>query len=133
MNSEDYQKNISEFMEKHGIDGFLELYFTKFLFKALKFQMRSKLDNSTDLERDPGIVFYLQDGKIASVEDIEKFEEDLTEICNKAAKEIIKRLKKDAQFKDIFDGNIEKIKDEKLEGIFTKRLHEIIEELSSAK
>jgi len=133
MNKEDYEKNIKEFMNKYGTEGFLELYFTKFLVKALKFQMKSTLGEGNKLKKDPGVAFYLHDKKIGNIEDIKNFEKEIEGICNKIAKRIIKELREDKNFKDLFEGKIEKIKDEKLEKKFRKELHKIIEELKYKK
>ena len=133
MNEENYEKNIREFMKKYGIEGFLEIYFTKFLFKALKFQMKSTLGANDELNKDPGIAFYFHNKKIGNIEDIKKFENELKETCNKIAKQIINELKDDEEFKDLFEGNMEKMKDKKLEEKFTKELHKIIEGLKHGK
>jgi len=133
MNPENYKENIEGFMKKHGIDGFLEIYFTKFLFKALKFQMKSSIGESRRISKDPGIAFYLHNKKIGSVEDVKKFEKDLQNICNNVAKQMIKELKEDKEFKNLFSGDLKKIQDKKLEEKFTKKLHKIIKGLKYSK
>ncbi|MDO8623256.1 MAG: hypothetical protein Q7R52_03335 [archaeon] len=133
MNKESYEKNIKEFMKKHGIEGFLEIYFTKFLLNALKFQMKSTLGENNELKEDPGIAFYLHNKKIGGMEDIKKFENELKETCNKIAKQIIKELKEDEEFNDLFEGKIEKIKDKKLEEKFIRELHKIMGGLKNPK
>ena len=129
MKEENYQKNIGEFMKKYGIDGFLRLYFTNFLFKAIKFQMRSKLEGS-DLNKDPGVVYYIHNNKIGKIEEIEKFEKELKEICSKAAKTLVKELEKNEKLKDLFEGNLDKIDDEKVQKELEKSFHDLLNHLS---
>jgi hypothetical protein len=129
MLGENYDKNLKDFMEKYGVEGFLKIYFKNFLFKALRFQMRSSLGDSSDLKKDPGIAFYIKDNKICKISDVDKFEKDLQEICFNLAEKIIKKLKQSKKFEDLFSGNIEKINDNELEKIFLKELHKTFMEL----
>jgi hypothetical protein len=125
----DEGNNIKEFMKKYGVEGFLEIYFTKFLFHALKFQMKSTLEGCNELDEDSGIAFYLKDKKIGNAEDVEKFEKELEEICNQVSKKMIQELKNEKDFQELFEGKLDKLKDEVLEKKFTKKLHQIIKEL----
>jgi hypothetical protein len=125
MNTETAEKNIREFMEKHGVEGFLKIYFAKYLFKMVISELKSKLGSK--LSTDPGTIFYYKGNKIENLSDIHKYEKELYEECKKKTDEIITQFKKDKKFNDLFKGDIEKLNDALLEKHFQKKLHEILE------
>ena len=126
MKTETAEKNIKEFMEKHGVEGFLKIYFAKYLLKMVTSELKSKL--GPKLSTDPGTIFYYKGNQIESLSDIHKYEKELYEECKKKSDVIIAQFKKDKKFNDLFKGNIEKLNDPILEKHFKRKLHEILEE-----
>lgn len=125
MNQEQAEKNVREFMEKYGVEGFLKLYFSKYLLKLVKSELKSRV--GPDLSKDPGTIFYFQGNKIEKLSDIKKYEAEICKECGKRSDEIIAQLKSDKEFKDLFEGNIERINDKRLQKRFEKKLHEILD------
>lgn len=126
MNSELAESNIKKFMDKYGVEGFLKLYFAKYLLKLVKSELKSKI--GPKLSRDPGTIFYYKGHQIEKLSDIHKYEDQLYDECKKKADEIITQFKKDKKFNDLFTGNLEKLNDTLLEKHFEKKLHEIFED-----
>lgn len=126
------EENIKKFMEKHGPKGFLILYFSKYLFKLLKFQLKSKFTD-IDPEKDPAYIFYTKNGKVTNLSDVEKYENELYEVCKQKAKIIVGELEKNKTFSSLFEGDFSKIKDSHLEKKFEASLHEIFQKLQEGK
>lgn len=126
------EENIKEFMKKHGPKGFLILYFSKYLFNLLKFQLKSKFAN-IDPEKDPAYIFYTKNGKITKLSDIERYENELYEVCKQKAKVIVEELEKDSNFSSLFKGDFSKVKDPQLEKKFEASLHQIFKNLQEDK
>jgi hypothetical protein len=119
------EKNIKEFMEKYGVEGFIKIYFSKYLLKLIKSELKSKL--GPDLSKDPATIFYYKDNKIENLSDIEKYEDEIYDECKKRSDEIISELKNNSRFNDLFSGNFEGLNDKKIQNRFEKELHEIME------
>lgn len=119
------EKNIKEFMEKYGVEGFIKIYFSKYLLKLIKSELKSKL--GPDLSKDPATIFYYKDNKIEKLSDIEKYEDEIYDECKKKSDEIISELKNNSRFNDLFSGNFEGLNDKKIQNRFEKELHEIME------
>jgi hypothetical protein len=126
MNSDKAERNIKAFMDKYGVEGFIKLYFSKYLFKIIKSELKSKL--GPDLSKDPATIFYYKDNKIEKLSDIEKYEDEIFEECKKRAGEIINELKGDSKFDNLFAGKFESLNDKKIQNRFEKELHKIMEE-----
>lgn len=120
------EKNIKEFMERYGVEGFIKLYFSKYLFKLIKAELKSKL--GSDISKDPGTIFYYSGNKIEKRSDIEKYEDNIYGECKKRAAGIVKELKDDSKFNDLFQGNFDRLNDQKIQKRFEKELHEILKE-----
>jgi hypothetical protein len=126
MNIEKAEKNLAEFMKKHGAEGFLKLYFSKYLLKLVMSALKSKI--GPELSEDPGTIFFYKEHQIEKLSDIQRYKDELYEECKKKADEIITHFKKDKKFNDLFKGNPEKLNDALLEKHFEKKLHEILED-----
>jgi len=126
------QDNINKFMDKHGPKGFLILYFSKYLFKLLKFQLKSKFID-IEPENDPAYIFYTKNGKITKISDVDKYEDELYEACKQKAKIIVGELGKDSNFLPLFKGDFSKIRDPKLEKKFEASLHQIFQSFQEGK
>lgn len=126
MKVEDIEKNIREFMKIHGIEGFLILYFSNYLMELILSEVKSKIPKA-EVSEDPSIIFFYKDGEIQTLSGIHSYEKEIYKECRKRAGEIVRELKKEKQFEDLFRGNIAKLDDPALEKIFEKKLHEILE------
>lgn len=126
MKTDAAEKNIKEFMERYGVEGFIKLYFSKYLFKLIKAELKSKL--GSDISKDPGTIFYYSGNKIEKRSDIEKYEDNIYGECEKRATDIVNELKDDSKFDDLFQGNFDRLDDQKIQKRFEKELHEILKE-----
>ncbi|MGA3193179.1 MAG: hypothetical protein ABSD73_11835 [Candidatus Bathyarchaeia archaeon] len=84
------EANIRAFIDKYGETGFLELYFTNYLFELLMSYLRS---HSKMRELDGGYQYHFKgkDMVIAPNEE-QRFREDLKLACSKKAKAIVAQL-----------------------------------------
>lgn len=133
MNITDAEKNIKEFMEKYGIEGFLKLYFAKYLLKLIVSELKSKLGTelAKGISRDPRTIFYYKNNKIEKLSDIEKYEDQLFKECKKKAGEIVEEMEKDEELDNFFkrfEGDFDKLNEPKLEKCFRKKIHKILED-----
>lgn len=89
------ESNIQEFLEKHGREGFLELFLTNYLFELVMYYLHSEKNPSAQIREDTSYTFYVGGRERAySPEQIEKFKQNLRAECRKKAKVIVERLKK---------------------------------------
>jgi hypothetical protein len=128
MDEEKATENIKKFMEQYGIRGFLVLYFSKYLFRTLIFQLKSKISDINP-KRDPAYIFFTKNGEIMKHSDINKYEDELYEICKQKAEIIVEKLEKNDDFLPLFKGDFSEIKDTILEKEFETSLHQIFENL----
>lgn len=127
---EDYEKNVREFIDKHGIEGFLTLFFARYLLKILKSEVKSK-SRGPEIADDPGVLFYFKGKEIESFSDMEEYEDQILEECKKKAREMVSNLKDDEKFEGLFKGNFEKLEDPKLKDRFKDKMHELFEKWKS--
>jgi len=84
------EQNIKEFMEKYGKEGFLELFFTNYLYELSEYYLHSKGKKG----EDAGLLFYVDfRGRVYSPQEIEQFRKDLRQACRKRAVLIVQRIK----------------------------------------
>lgn len=121
-------ENIKNFIGQHGIKGFLILYFSRYLFRTLIFQLKSKI-NDINPKKDPAYIFFTKNGKVMKHSDIDKYEDELYEICKQKAEIIVEKLEKNDDFSPLFKGDFSKIKDSALEKEFETSLHQIFRNL----
>lgn len=90
----DAEKNLREFLDKHGKDGFLRLLLTNYLFELAMYYLHAE-KNPPAVKEDTSYRFYV-DGKEHAYppEAIEHFKQDLRKECKKKALLIIENLKK---------------------------------------
>jgi len=90
----DAEKNLREFLDRHGKDGFLRLLLTNYLFELAMYYLHSE-KNPPAVKEDTSYRFYV-DGKerVYKPEAIERFKLDLRKECEKKALLIIENLKK---------------------------------------
>jgi hypothetical protein len=86
----DAENNVSAFFDRYGKKGFLELYFTNYLFELLMAYVRSKSD---DIEYDSGYQYHFgKDGKFLPPTDEKQFRDEAKKECTKKAKAIVAEL-----------------------------------------
>jgi hypothetical protein len=87
---EQAEKNISAFIEKYGEKGFLELYFTNYLFELLMAYIRSHSDK---IDYDSGYQYHFgKGGRLVSPMQEKQFRHDLKKECAKKGKAIVSQL-----------------------------------------
>lgn len=90
-NFKDAADNLQKFLEKHGTDGFLKLFYTNYLFDLIRYYIQTKGKTKED---DPGYLYHFNTkGKPFSPEEIDNFNEKLQKICSEYATKIIDSLK----------------------------------------
>lgn len=89
--TDEIQHNLKEFINKYGEEGFLELYFTNFLFEIVKDNIRSKAGS---ISKSPGLqYFFNKEGEFESTTKLKEFDIRLKKECNKKSKEIVNLIK----------------------------------------
>jgi len=121
---ESIQKNISDFIEKYGQEGFLELYFTNLLYEMVKDNIRSKTEKVKD---SPGLQYYFdKNGNFEKSSRLKEFNEKLRIECNKKSKQIVELIEKKkliSKFGIDFDkitASLSKEMDDQIKDIFKK-------------
>ena len=89
----DAERNLREFLDKHGKEGLLRLLLTNYLFElAMYFLHTAK--NPPAVREDTGYRFYVSGReRVYKPTEIEQFKHDLREECEKKADRIIVKLK----------------------------------------
>ena len=90
-NFKDAEDNLQKFLEKHGTDGFLKLFYTNYLFDLITYYIQTKGKTKED---DPSYLYHFNTkGKPFSPEEIDNFNEKLQKTCSEYATKIIDSLK----------------------------------------
>jgi len=85
------EKNLRQFMEKFGQDGFLRIYFSKYFYEIADYYLHSKGKKAED---DSGLLYYFPTKvKLFSPEEIDDFRKNLRVECSKKAVPIVQRIK----------------------------------------
>jgi len=90
----DAEKNLREFLDAHGKEGFLRLLLTNYLFELAMYYLHTEKNPAAQVKEDTGYRFYV-DGRdrVYKPEEIERFKRDLRTECVKKANLIIQTLK----------------------------------------
>ncbi|MBD3155497.1 MAG: hypothetical protein GF368_02480 [Candidatus Aenigmarchaeota archaeon] len=131
---EQMEKNIKEFMKKHGPEGFLKLYLTEYLSQLVLSELRSKHNDLKKIDQDLGYIYHFEGKKIHSIKDDKEFRERTQGLCKEKANLILTRLKDDKKFTYLFENDASKLvlDNKELETMFIAKMHEIITELSES-
>ena len=90
----DLEKNLQEFLKKHGREGFLRLLLTNYLFELTMYYLHSEKNPEAQVREDTGYRFYVDDkDRVYEPKQIEQFKLDLRRECEKKAVLIVKNLK----------------------------------------
>jgi len=106
-------------MNKHGVEGFLNLFFTNYFYEVTVNQAKSYLKDKK-IDNDIGFLFYKFEDKIGSYDDLTKFEDEIKKECNNISKRVVEKIKEDYDLEHFIELEEDK---------FSKKLHEIIDEL----
>ena len=90
-NQQSIDENFKRFLEKFGKDGFVQLFFTNYLYELLLYYLHSKGQG----EKDTSYSFYYNysQKRIYTPEEIDEFKSNLRKECSKKAESIINELK----------------------------------------
>lgn len=104
---QEIERNIKEFMEEHGVRGFLTLFFTNYFYEMAIDQVKSYI-NSDEPEEDLGYKYYLFDEEIGSYDEVREFESEIKEECRNMAERVVKELENtDEEMDKIMKGKTE--------------------------
>ena len=121
----DADRNLKEFINRYGPEGFLILYFTNYLFELTMHFLHSKGEGDTDTSQ----LYYAYRGKVYSPAEIESFEKELKRECSKRARIIVDLLKEH----DLLDKlTVESLKNPRISALLQENLESILEEISEA-
>jgi len=123
------QDNIQAFIQKYGETGFLDLYFTNYLFELLMAYLRS---HSKMRDLDGGYQYHFRGKDIVVVPSEEqKFRKDLKLACSKKAKAIVAQLK-DKGLLPKFGLDLASVSDQATETL-NRSVREVFEEVFQIK
>ncbi|MFW5928764.1 MAG: hypothetical protein ACOCSL_06110 [Thermoplasmatota archaeon] len=127
MPMQEIDKNVKEFMEEHGVQGFLTLFFTNYFYKMTIDQIKSYI-NSDQPEDDLGYQYYLFDEEIGSYDEVKEFEGEIKEECRNMAERIVEEMENNCEEMDkIMKGETEELSIS--EEDFQTLLHNVFETL----
>jgi len=111
-------ENLKKFLEKHGTEGFLKLFFSNYLFDLVDYYLQTK---GTSKDNDPGYLFYFNlNGEPESLDKIEKFRMGLKQTCLDHAKTIVDSLKQSYNIEESATDPIDKNSQALLDSAFEK-------------
>jgi len=98
-NFEEADKNLQDFLEKHGSEGFLKLFFTNYLVDLVNYYIQTRGKNKDD---DPSYLFHFDiSGKPHSQEKNEKFRLGLHKVCSEYSNTIVDALKQSYNLEEL--------------------------------
>lgn len=121
--SNEAENKLREFIDRYGIEGFLTLFFTNYLYELVLHFLHSKGKGESDTSR----LYYTYQGKVYTPEEIEKFEKELKYECSKRARTIVNSLKELGLLKKLTDKPLE---DPEVTKLLEENLESILREIS---
>lgn len=119
----DADRNLKEFMDRYGPEGFLILYFTNYLFELTMHFLHSKGEG----DKDTSQLYYTYREKVYSPAEIESFEKELKSECAKRARTIVDSLKEHNLLDKL---TVESLKSPRISALLQENLESILEEIS---
>ncbi len=120
------ERNIKEFINKYGLEGFYELLISNYLFELLMYYLHSERNPTSKQNGSASYKFYI-DGRerIISTQELEDFSKKLNNECSKIAKVIVSRLDeedllKSLHKKGLFSPKIVKLMEETIDSIIIR-------------
>ena len=128
-NFDSIHNNIHSFIEKHGKEGFLKLFFANLLYEMVKDEIHTKSDSYKD---SPGIRYYFNEkGEYESTSKLEEFNKKLKNECMKKSDLIVDIAKKNGLISR-FGMDLDKI-NESLASEIEKQIKDIFTEVFKVK
>lgn len=94
---DDADSNFKKFLEQHGEEGFLRLFFTNYLYEIVSYYLHSQGDN----DDDPAYLMHVNyEGKLRPLADIDKFDSAIKKECAIKANEIVQILRNDGDLRN---------------------------------
>jgi len=91
-NQDMIRKNLHDFLEKYGKEGFLKLYFTNLLFEMVKDEIHTRSDS---VKNSPGLQYYFnKEGNYENASKLEEFNKRLKNECMKKSELIVSLVEK---------------------------------------
>lgn len=85
------EENLRQFNEKFGQDGFLNIYFTKYLYEITEYYLHSKGKKGQD---NAGLLYYQpSDHKVFSPDEIDIFRKNLRLECKQKSISLVRRIR----------------------------------------
>ena len=108
------EQNLHNFLEKYGIDGFLKLFFTHYLFDLVTYYIQTQ---AMVKDENPSYLYHFNiKGKPFSVTQIDDFNRRLKIVCSEYALKIVTSLKTQTNLTDLvnkpLDDNSKKLLDD---------------------
>lgn len=129
LNENEIQRNIDEFVEAHGVEGFFRLYLREYLFQLLNEEIHAA---TGDEESDSALQLHFSQD-VTTDEELEAFEEQLRDQCVDRADELVRRIKEVDQLRPLFENaDVELLEREEVEKMIEQEMHNIIEEWEDA-
>ena len=98
-NFKDAEENLQNFLEKHGTDGFLKLFYTHYLFDLVTYYIQTNTNQQGD---NPSYLYHFDiKGNPFSTKQIDNFNKKLQTVCSEHALKIIDSLKTQTDFNDL--------------------------------
>lgn len=123
INEKQAEKNLKEFFDKYGIEGFLRLYFTNYLFELTMHFLRSKDSRE---HYDSSFRYHFDETGLVSSKKEEEFRQNVRKECAKKAASIVEELK----HRKLVDKFTLDIVDKRTVKILQKTLGDLLKELS---
>lgn len=116
-------KNLKEFLEKYGEEGFLKLFITNYLFELVNYFLHSKGED----KNDPSYLMHVNyKGVPYGPQEIDKFNAAIKQECSKRANLIVEELKKTGSLKKFMS---EPTADPEVASLLEKAFQSIVKEL----
>jgi hypothetical protein len=91
----DAERNLKEFLEAHGREGFLRLLLTNYLFELAMYYLHTGKNPAAQVTEDTGYRFYVGGReRVYKPDEIDRFKQDLRGECEKKAILIVEKLGK---------------------------------------
>jgi hypothetical protein len=124
-NFNDAEKNIKEFLEKKGKEGYVRLFLSNFLFEFMMYWLRSEDDENSLY--NTAFKFHLKGKNIASLKDTEDYQKKIKEVCKIKADKIVDKLKNEKIIEEIDSFSLD---DPKINTLIQTVIEEVFEEVN---
>ena len=122
LTSDEAEANVQNFIDEHGLEGFLIVYFRQFLFRFVKQELQSADEDIDDVSLQ---LHFDTEGDEALQDKRERMRQE----CEKWARRVVANLKTDDVVGEVIENDdFERLWDEEVEARWEEQLHESIEE-----